>query len=244
MNEDYTSDEVSKIGDFIWEKNGSLLNYGVIELFKILMENKNHIDHICIFSNNKSMLLCEIAMYIVNNIVGNGINIIDKIYPYRMKYRKTMNKSKKELINTIKFNNPDVAINNNVKILFIDSKTHSINHETGVVSHYVHPSYMNYDGIEELVRFYGQLKGNSKEEIENDVDYFGDMKDKLKEKNHIDDYSKIFNKDYYDEVIEAGNKFIDKISGGGRRRKSRRIKRKITRKGRKNGKKTRKSYRK
>ena len=236
-NDNYSQEDVKAYGDFFWNNYGYIFNYGMTELLVLLRDNKNIIDHICIFSNNKSRLLCDIARYVINEYIGYGANLIDAVYPYDSKYRKSKLKTRDSLFKAIQYEHSDAIIDKNATVLFIDSTNQTMLHELNVVSLYVNPPYNYYEYVESLVAFYGKQEKLSALDT---THYSGQMKHfarDLKNKKRLN-YETAFTMDYYNEIIETGQKFIDKISGakGGKRkvRKTRRARKNI--KTRKSGK--------
>jgi hypothetical protein len=253
----YTEAELEEIATFLWENYREIFNEGALRVMKLIKENRDKFDHVCIFSNNTSNTMVNLIRVLINKFVGEGTQIIDASYHINTKYhsyrgmvkvRTSQTKTKEDLFNLIKkvhlgLEDDDLprvsssdddaskgSVDPNAKILFYDDDpSHYIMRQKNVTSHHVNPKYNFYKDTRPFVKFFLQYEGLA----ENLEDWLMSAMDGINRTNIAESahgYAAIMNEPYYESMVKTAKDFIDSLggsSGGGRRR----MRRKFTRKG-------------
>jgi hypothetical protein len=256
----YTDAELEEIGTFLWENYREIFNEGALRVMKLIKENRDKFDHVCIFSNNTSNTMVNLIRVIINKFIGEGTQIIDASYHINSKYhsyrgmtkvRTSQTKTKEDLFNLIKKvylgleddNLPRMSdsdddahkgsVDLNAKILFYDDdSSHFIMRQKNVTSHHVNPKYNFYKDTRPFVEFFLRYEGLP----ENLADWLMSAMNSINRTNIAESahgYAAITSEAYYERMVKTTQDFIDSLGGssGGGKRKSRRMRRKFTRKG-------------
>ena len=232
----YTMKDIAVFGDFLWREYQDIFNEGVIRVFELLRENRGIVDHICIYSNNNSRVLCEIVKYAINKFIGKGVNVIDAVYYNSKEYRTNPSKSRKDLYGAIEYTYPGVVINKTDPIILFmdDDEKHVMHRQPGVISKVISPPYKYFQDPRKLVEFvckYDKLPDSYINDYTTQITSFVDCDD-LENSKTPEHFDSTLSPDYYPGIEKAAQEFIDKIrsSTGGRRKTRKNRGRKLSRK--------------
>jgi hypothetical protein len=232
----YTLKDIAIFGDFLWKEYQDIFNEGVMRVFELLRDNRSIVDHICIYSNNNSQLLCEIVRYTINKFIGKGVPIIDAAYYNTKAYRTNSSKSRKDLYLAIEYTYPGVVINKTDPIILFmdDDKEHVMHRQPGVISKVINPPYKYFQNPRKLVEFvckYDNLPDSYINDYTTEITSFVDCDD-LENSKTPEHFDSTLSPDYYPGIEKAAQEFIDRIKGstGGRRKTRKNRVRKLSRK--------------